>query len=180
MCVLTSVARHVLAKRPYAPIGQLKVLLGGHVAEALQEIAQRKMGILKNARGLTRIEHVNDKNTEVFLQPLDVRVGAVHHFGESPIGEDLVEAVNVSAEFERIHEKVVRASRYLKETGEALKRAIRMVLQVDSYFLDAATVLFSQVIAQPYEVGKLVYVLEVGFFERRRSLSVDCVERNLA
>lgn len=149
MSVLASVLDHGRIERSLTPVGLLILFLCLNLAEFLKQIAERIVRIVEDTRGLTRVEHVHHVDAEIFLQPLDVRVGAVQDFGERPVGEDLVETMHVGAQLDRVHDKVVSARRDLHETREALERSVRVVLEIHGDLFHARSIRLAQMVAQP-------------------------------
>eukprot|EP00160_Parvularia_atlantis_P018645 Unigene7004_Nuclearia_a/m.21448 Unigene7004_Nuclearia_a/g.21448 ORF Unigene7004_Nuclearia_a/g.21448 Unigene7004_Nuclearia_a/m.21448 type:complete len:382 (+) Unigene7004_Nuclearia_a:90-1235(+) len=111
--VLARVPKHLLRQRPDAPVGQLVLLVGRHVRKLAQQVRQAKRRVLEHARGLARVEQVDDVDAKVALQPLHVAVGAVEDLDDCRVGEGARETWDVRAQGESVDEEVLRARRDL-------------------------------------------------------------------
>ena len=133
MSVLPGVSNHGLIKWSLPPIGQLILLLRGYVAKFLQQVAQRVVRILEDSCGLSGVEHVDHIDAKVFLKPLDVKVGAVEHFNQRPVGEYLVEAMHFGSQFDGVYDKVVgaRMTFVVSRCEVTLQKPVGDVLFVD-------------------------------------------------
>ena len=109
---------------------------------------------------MSGVEHVDHIDAKVFLKPLDVKVGAVEHFNQRPVGEYLVEAMHFGSQFDGVYDKVVGARRDLHQAGEAQEGSEAVVLKIDSNFLDLGAIVLAQMLTQPNELFQAVNVFE--------------------
>lgn len=83
----------------------------------------------QHSTGLSSVEHVNDVDAKVALQPLNVQVGAMEDFDDIGIGEEQIEFVNVIAQRERVDDVVLGARRQLDQTRDAEISPVRVMLE---------------------------------------------------
>lgn len=62
---------------PYSPVCELVAFIRVDVAEDFEQVIQGVSAQVERASGLVSVEHVDHVEAEVFLQPLDIRVGAM-------------------------------------------------------------------------------------------------------
>ena len=95
------------------------------LADGVQQVPETALHV-QQARRLARVEHIDDEEAEVLLQPEDVVVGAVQHLERARVREDAAQrGAHVAAQREDVHDKVARACRHLHQTREALERPAR-------------------------------------------------------
>ena len=87
---------------------------------------------LEDARRLAGVKEANHIEAEVALQPVDVRIGAMHHFGDAWVGESLVQHVQRGAQLDGVDQEVLFARRDLHQADEAAVGPIRVALKIDS------------------------------------------------
>lgn len=97
----------------------------------LEEIGEAVGGELEELGGLARVEHVDDVEAKVALQPEDIAVGTVEDLDDVGVGKDLVEDVKVVHEGKGVDDEVLLAGRDLNQAGEAEIGTIVVVLQID-------------------------------------------------
>lgn len=64
---------------PDPPVSQLVTFVWVHAAEVLQQMVEGMSGQVKSSTSLMCVKHVDDIQTKVPLEPLDVWIGTVKH-----------------------------------------------------------------------------------------------------
>ena len=172
MGVSARVLHHLFRQRTQTPISELKPLVCLDTAVVVQQVRQTFARQLEHASGLTGVEQARDEHSEVFLKPLHVVIGAVHHFELISVRERLPERVaHVRAKRQDVDDEISLARAYLHQTRKSLKRPIRVMLEIDRELFALFQVrreLFQR-IHRLHDLERVVFVH--GRRQRRRSAS---------
>lgn len=88
MGVLTRVLLHLVGQRPHTPISQLVLLVSQNLAVGLEQEGKAELPEAQRSGSLSSVEHVDDVEAEVSLQPLDILTSTVEHLDDLRIIED--------------------------------------------------------------------------------------------
>lgn len=80
MGVLSRILYHLLGNRSLPPVGELVLLISQNSTVRLEQVSKTESFELKNPSSLTRVEHVNDIQIEISLEPLNIHISSMKHF----------------------------------------------------------------------------------------------------
>jgi hypothetical protein len=95
MRIHPGILQHLLTQRSLPPIGQLILLINGHITVMMQQVGIGKLWIPKHSRCLVCVKQVDNVNVEISLEPFGVHLRAVHYFDDILVLDYLLEERNV-------------------------------------------------------------------------------------
>ena len=88
MGVFASILKHLLGDWSDTPVCELVFFVSQNLAVSLQKESQTELLHRQGPRGLASIEHVNQVEAKVSLQPLDVRVSTMEDLHDFRVVKD--------------------------------------------------------------------------------------------
>jgi hypothetical protein len=154
--VLAGIPQHLGRDGSLPPICQLVLFVSKDIAIGLEEESKREAFQLKDSGGLPSIEKVHNIETEIFLKPFYVVVGAMENLDFGWIGKYRSKIrPNQLSQFQCINDEISKPSRHLHQTCESLIRSKIMMFQINSNLSHA---LITQMIPH---LSHLLFILHI-------------------